>query len=83
VLDEPTAHLDAALERELLAAVLADRKDQSILLITHRLAGLELLDEILLLSQGCIAERGTHADLLAAKGRYWQMYVMQNEAVGI
>jgi ATP-binding cassette subfamily C protein CydC len=81
ILDEPTAHLDAALEREVLADVLTHRNAQSVLLITHRLVGLDLMDEILVLSQGRIVERGRQADLLSEKGVFWKMLALQNQNV--
>jgi ATP-binding cassette subfamily C protein CydC len=58
VLDEPTAHLDAATADELTRDILAATHGRTILLITHRLAGLEAVDEILELSAGHIVARG-------------------------
>ncbi|HEY1621527.1 MAG TPA: thiol reductant ABC exporter subunit CydC [Streptosporangiaceae bacterium] len=73
VLDEPVAHLDPAGRRRLTTALLAPDTDRATLLITHDLAGLEHADEIIVLSDGRVAERGSHAGLLAARGWYRRM----------
>ncbi len=70
VLDEPTEHLEPAAADALAADVLTLTEGQCILLITHRLAGLEHMDEIVVLDAGRIEERGTHGDLLRAGGHY-------------
>jgi ABC-type multidrug transport system fused ATPase/permease subunit len=54
---------------------------RSLLLITHRLAGLEDMHEILVLQHGRVVERGTHADLLAAGGLYARMVEIQNQVL--
>jgi ATP-binding cassette, subfamily C, bacterial CydC len=79
LLDEPTANLDAANERLLLAALSQARVGRSLIYITHRLIGMEAMDEILVLQDSRVIERGTHAELLAAKGRYYQMWQVQAE----
>jgi len=63
VLDEPGEHLDLATADALTADLLAATSDRSTLLITHRLAGLEEMDEVLVLDHGRIVERGTFAQL--------------------
>ncbi len=74
LLDEPTEGLDAATERQLMQALDGLMKGRSVLLITHRLVGLEAMDEILLLDHGRLVERGTHTALLAAGGTYAAMH---------
>ncbi len=74
LLDEPTEGLDAANERAVIETLAGQRGDRSLLLITHRLAGLEKMDEIIVLDRGRVEERGRHADLLAhAGGLYRRM----------
>jgi ATP-binding cassette, subfamily C, bacterial CydC len=75
ILDEPTAHLDPGTRAELAADLLAVAADgaRSTLLITHDLAGLDQVDEIVVLADGRIAERGTDAELRAAGGGYARM----------
>jgi ATP-binding cassette, subfamily C, bacterial CydC len=75
ILDEPTAHLDPDTRAELAADLLAVSADgaRSTLLITHDLAGLDQVDEIVVLAGGRVAERGTDAELRAAGGLYRRM----------
>ncbi len=70
VLDEPAEHLDPAAADALTADLLALTEGRSTLFITHRLAGLEQVDEIIVLDGGRVVERGSHAELLSAGGRY-------------
>jgi ATP-binding cassette, subfamily C, bacterial CydC len=82
ILDEPTAHLDAANRRALMADLLAATTGRSVLLITHELEGLDRMDEIVVLSGGRVAERGTHEELAAAGGIYQRMWRAQHDAEG-
>jgi thiol reductant ABC exporter CydC subunit len=82
LLDEPTAHLDLATERMVLRHLLDAARQRTTLLITHRLVGLEAADEILVLSDGRIVERGRHAELLAAGGLYRRLWELQEGARG-
>jgi thiol reductant ABC exporter CydC subunit len=70
VLDEPTEHLDARTADDLTRDLLDATHGRSVLLVTHRLAGLEAMDEVVVLDRGRVAARGTHAELVAAGGRY-------------
>jgi ATP-binding cassette subfamily C protein CydC len=78
VLDEPTANLDPLTERELLDAAYELMHDRATLVITHRLVRMEDMDEILVLDRGCIVERGTHGELLGARGLYHKMLEVQS-----
>ena len=66
VLDEPEEHLDTATADALVADLLDATRGQTTVMITHRLAGLEAMDEIVVLDAGRVVERGTHAQLVAA-----------------
>ncbi|MDI3297833.1 MAG: thiol reductant ABC exporter subunit CydC [Bacillota bacterium] len=79
LLDEPTAGLDALTERRLMEALLAGLGGRSLLLVTHRLAGLEAMDEILVLARGRVVERGRHAELLGRRGLYRRMWELEQE----
>lgn len=81
IFDEPTANLDAATERKLIETLQAVMQNRSVLWITHRLIGLEEMDEILVLEAGRIVQRGTHAELLAQKGLYRTLWDLQNRAL--
>jgi ABC-type multidrug transport system fused ATPase/permease subunit len=70
LLDEPTAHLDTLTERRVLHALLEPRPDAGVVLATHRLVGLEAVDEILVLERGRVVQRGRHALLAARPGPY-------------
>ncbi|HEX7621398.1 MAG TPA: thiol reductant ABC exporter subunit CydC, partial [Anaerolineales bacterium] len=78
LLDEPTANLDPLTERHLLDMLFTLTRDRSLLLITHRLVGLENMDEILVLDRGRMLERGSHADLLVLGGLYRRLWDSQN-----
>lgn len=70
VLDEATSALDNDTERELQTALDALARGRTTITIAHRLSTVESADEILVLDHGRVRERGTHAELLAAGGRY-------------
>ncbi len=80
VADEPGEHLDTATADALVADLFAGTGDQAVLLITHRLAGLEAVDEVIVLEQGRAVERGTHAELLTAAGLYASMWTRETSA---
>ena len=73
LLDEPTAHLDPENRASLAADLLAVSQGRSTLLITHDLLGLDQVDEIIVLSDGRVVERGSHTDLSRASGPYHHM----------
>jgi thiol reductant ABC exporter CydC subunit len=70
ILDEPTAHLDSDARAALTADLLSVTAGRTTLLITHDLAGLELLDEIVVLDRGRVVQRGTHEQLVRTGGPY-------------
>jgi ATP-binding cassette subfamily C protein CydCD len=78
LLDEPTANLDPFTERQVLDTLFRAMQGRTALLITHRLVGLERMDTILVLDQGRIAEKGSHADLLRFGGLYRRLWDLQN-----
>lgn len=77
ILDEATANLDPITEQQLLDALDSLMKGRTTLVITHRLVGMERMDEILVLNEGRICERGTHDELLRARGLYFEMVQLQ------
>jgi ABC-type transport system involved in Fe-S cluster assembly fused permease/ATPase subunit len=80
VLDEATSALDSHTEREIQDALERVSRNRTSLVIAHRLSTIVGADEIIVLDQGRIAERGTHAQLLAANGLYASMWNRQREA---
>ncbi|QLB13322.1 subfamily B ATP-binding cassette protein MsbA [Bisgaardia hudsonensis] len=77
ILDEATSALDTASERAIQSALEEVQKNRTVLVIAHRLSTIEKADEILVMDQGQIIERGTHKDLLAKEGAYKQLHTMQ------
>ncbi|HQV62657.1 MAG TPA: thiol reductant ABC exporter subunit CydC, partial [Anaerolineales bacterium] len=78
ILDEPTANLDPLTEKQVLETLYALMKKKTSLLITHRLVGMENMDEILVMDHGRIVERGIHANLIRANGLYQRLWTYQN-----
>ncbi|EHH1110233.1 lipid ABC transporter permease/ATP-binding protein [Vibrio parahaemolyticus] len=77
ILDEATSALDTESERAIQAALDELQKDKTVLVIAHRLSTIEKADEILVVDDGAIIERGNHADLIAKNGAYAQLYRIQ------
>ncbi|MBW5486214.1 thiol reductant ABC exporter subunit CydC, partial [Streptomyces bambusae] len=73
VLDEPAEHLDLATADALTADLLAATEGRTTVLITHRLAGLERVDEVVVLDRGAIVQRGAYEELARAEGPLRQM----------
>ncbi|MCZ2203804.1 ABCB family ABC transporter ATP-binding protein/permease [Bartonella sp. A05] len=80
ILDEATAALDTATEQEIQQALDIVSRGRTTLIIAHRLSTVIGADEILVLKNGRIIEKGTHADLLSKKGLYASMWNKQLEA---
>jgi ABC-type transport system involved in Fe-S cluster assembly fused permease/ATPase subunit len=80
VLDEATSALDSHTEHEIQGALERVARNRTSLVIAHRLSTIVGADEIIVLDQGHIAERGTHAQLLASNGLYASMWNRQREA---
>ena len=80
VLDEATSALDIRTERDIQSALVEVSKNRTTLVIAHRLSTIVNADEILVLSDGEIIERGTHSELVSADGTYAEMWKRQKEA---
>jgi ATP-binding cassette, subfamily B, heavy metal transporter len=80
VLDEATSALDSHTEHEIQEALERVSRNRTSLVIAHRLSTIVAADEIIVLDQGRIAERGTHAQLLVGDGLYASMWNRQREA---
>ncbi|MEE8603017.1 ABC transporter ATP-binding protein [Euzebya tangerina] len=80
VLDEPTSALDTESEVAVQQAVDTLVRDRTVVVIAHRLSTVAAADQIIVLEDGEVAERGVHADLVAADGRYAEMWRAQQSA---
>ncbi|WP_058911561.1 SmdB family multidrug efflux ABC transporter permease/ATP-binding protein [Entomohabitans teleogrylli] len=77
ILDEATANIDSGTEQAIQRALKLIRQHTTLVVIAHRLSTITEADTILVLHRGRVEERGNHQQLLAARGRYWQMYQLQ------
>ncbi|MCL2883236.1 MAG: ABC transporter ATP-binding protein/permease [Coriobacteriia bacterium] len=77
ILDEATSSVDTKTEKDIQRALLALMKDHTSFLIAHRLSTIRDADRILVIDAGQICEEGNHAQLMAARGLYYQMVVSQ------
>lgn len=74
ILDEATSHLDAEREEGILDAIDAIATNKAVLVVAHRSSAIERADRVVMIEQGRVIERGTHAQLLSAGGRYATMH---------
>ncbi|AJR09314.1 cysteine/glutathione ABC transporter ATP-binding protein/permease CydC [Photobacterium gaetbulicola] len=74
LMDEPTEGLDRRTEQQIMALLLEHAQDKTVLFITHRLVGLEQMDQICLMDEGEIIEQGKHHTLLSQNGRYTELW---------
>jgi ATP-binding cassette subfamily B protein len=80
IFDEATSALDSKTERAFQEELLSLAKNRTTLIIAHRLSTIIHADQILVMEHGQIVERGTHLELLAAQGKYTEMWQMQERA---
>ncbi|MGE5529100.1 MAG: ABC transporter ATP-binding protein [Patescibacteria group bacterium] len=78
ILDEATAHVDTITERKVQAAMAHLLAGRTAFVIAHRLSTIQAADQIVVIEEGEIAERGRHEELLAARGGYWRLCREQN-----
>ncbi len=81
ILDEPTEGLDPVTEAEVMEALYRLMEGRTVLLITHRLVGLDAVDEVVVLDKGRIVQRGTHEELLSRPGLYRQMWLSRRDVL--
>lgn len=81
ILDEPTVNLDTIAEKLVLQAIRGLREGRASLMVTHNLVEMDMADEILVINEGRIVERGTQQDLLQNEGMYWRMWQEQQRFV--
>jgi ATP-binding cassette subfamily B protein len=79
ILDEATSALDYNTEAQVCENLIDAFGDRTVLFITHRLGTIQNADTIVVMDAGSIAEQGTHAELMAMKGRYYYLYQQQQK----
>jgi ATP-binding cassette subfamily B protein len=77
ILDEATANIDTETEVLIQDSLEKMKNIGTMLIVAHRLSTIQHSDNIILLSKGEIIEQGTHQELLAQHGRYYQLYTLQ------
>ncbi|NMS18958.1 cysteine/glutathione ABC transporter ATP-binding protein/permease CydC, partial [Vibrio parahaemolyticus] len=73
LLDEPTEGLDKQTEQQIMQLFASHFAGKTVVFITHRLVNLDQMDSICLIEQGEVVEHGSHSELLAKQGRYYQL----------
>jgi ABC-type multidrug transport system fused ATPase/permease subunit len=81
ILDEPTANLDPATERDFLKVLQEVGRGRTVLLITHRLVGLEAMDDVWVMDGGRIVQRGRQEDLVWQEGTFQKLWGVQNRVM--
>ncbi|MCF8567227.1 ABC transporter ATP-binding protein/permease [Alicyclobacillus tolerans] len=79
ILDDSLSAVDMNTEKEIISNLAQHRRDQTTVIIAHRLSAVRHADLILVLDNGRIAQRGTHEELLASGGIYAEMYALQEQ----
>jgi len=74
ILDEATSALDSNSERIVQKAIEEVSRDRTVIVIAHRLSTIEKANKIVVINNGCVAEQGSHRELLAFQGKYWALY---------
>ncbi|APG51218.1 TPA: SmdB family multidrug efflux ABC transporter permease/ATP-binding protein [Providencia stuartii] len=77
ILDEATANIDSGTEQAIQKALRIIRQTTTLVVIAHRLSTIVDADQVVVLHRGAIVEKGSHTQLLQQKGRYYQMYQLQ------
>jgi len=80
ILDEATSNLDGATEQGILRALSETRHSRTTILIAHRLSTVLIAERILVMDGGRLVEQGSYAELLARRGRFWELFASQMQA---
>ncbi|CAM4501881.1 thiol reductant ABC exporter subunit CydC [Paenibacillus typhae] len=81
LLDEPTSSLDYVTERLVLLQLMNRAVDDTLVLVSHRLAGLEIMDQIVVMEQGRVVETGTFTELMELQGYFYRMKQIESQVI--
>ncbi|RJE87025.1 thiol reductant ABC exporter subunit CydC [Paenibacillus sp. 1011MAR3C5] len=82
LLDEPTSSLDVVTEQHIYKQLFEQAADDTLILICHRLNGLETMDQIVVMDQGTIVEAGTFTELMDRQGYFYEMKQIEHQLIG-
>ncbi|MFJ8262551.1 thiol reductant ABC exporter subunit CydC [Rummeliibacillus sp. NPDC094406] len=81
ILDEPTVGLDSITENQLIDTILKTLEGKTIIWITHHLAGVDQMDQVIFIDQGMVHLKGTHKELLSRSTRYKRLYSLDHPMI--
>ncbi|MBA2176590.1 thiol reductant ABC exporter subunit CydC [Halobacillus locisalis] len=82
MLDEPTSSIDALTERDIYHHLFEEAKEDTLVLISHRLTGLDRMDQIIVMEEGAVVETGTYDQLMTKQGYFYQMKQIEKSVFG-
>ena len=82
MLDEPTSSIDALTERDIYHHIFEEAKEDTLVLISHRLTGLDQMDQIIVMEEGVVVETGTYDQLMNIQGYFYQMKQIEKTVFG-
>ncbi|KIL51190.1 thiol reductant ABC exporter subunit CydC [Jeotgalibacillus campisalis] len=82
ILDEPTSSIDALTEQDLYERLFAKAENDTLVLVSHRLTGLEKMDQIIVMEKGEVVEAGSFNELMAKQGYFYQMKQIEKSVFG-
>ena len=81
LLDEPTSSVDALTEQSIYDHLFEQAKEDTLILVSHRLKGLEKMDQIIVMEQGKVIEAGTFEELIEQKGYFYEMKELERSLI--
>jgi ATP-binding cassette subfamily C protein CydC len=83
LLDEPTSSLDYVTEERVMKHLYTQAAEDTLLMICHRLTGLEEMDRIVVMEEGRVVEAGSYAELMERKGYFYEMKMIERQMIGV
>lgn len=79
ILDDSVSAVDAVTEKQIIASIQTERQHRTTIIVSHRISAMKHADQIIVLDEGAIVQRGTHEELLQETGLYAELYAIQEE----